>query len=419
MKWIKSAKQFIPGHFKESNEELANLGCGWFHVYSFQATPLLDKKFVKDEVWLDEKCQEERLALVLIDIGSFQHRPFSQAALNHIKEILEFFCQNKKQMILRFAYDTKGKGSEHDPLSLSRIQEHMHQLAPVLKPYLQDIVVIQGIFVGSWGEMHDSKFLDAKSMSELIDTLYQITNGQCFLAVRTPAQWRAIAQSSKGKAKYLSKLGLFNDGIFGSPTDLSTYSVSEGQEKWTRPKELKWQESQVSHTLNGGEVLSCYPLKPALNATKDFSQMHVSYLNGIYHPVQLDYWKNEVINQPGCWQGVSGYDYIGRHLGYRFVVMKVQKVWSKNLQVSIQNTGFANLTLKAELFLEIESEEKKKEQLILVDPRDWESGKESIISIPLKNIQAGKLYLSLRYQGSILKFANQEGKERVFLGEFK
>lgn len=413
--------QFIPGFFKESSEELFNLGCGWFHVYTFQAE-FSEGKSVKDEVWLDELCQKEHLALVLIDIGAFQYAPFSLSALDHISQIMEFFQQNQKQLILRFAYDIEGKGKEHDPISISTIKNHMEQLGPILEPYLTNILVIQGIFVGSWGEMHDSKFLDESSMVELINTLYRITQGRCYLAVRTPAQWRKIANNSKLNSKCLNRLSLFNDGIFGSPTDLGTYASLPGQEKWMRNEELEWQDTHLERVLNGGEVLSCYPLKTYKQACVDFQKMHLSYLNRIYHPKQLDFWKEEVINQPNGWQGVNGYDYIGRHLGYRFSVIDVDKIFGKRLRVTIQNTGFSNLCFEAECLLGIENSLGQiKTQRIPTDPRDWKSGQKTHFIVSFKDLEVGsKFYLSLRLKvnGSTLRFANQGATDHIFLGSF-
>ena len=67
--------------YEESSEELFNPGCGWYHVYSFQAQPPLDGRPVKEEVWLDAACRKEQLALVLIDIGSFRSCDLSKEAL--------------------------------------------------------------------------------------------------------------------------------------------------------------------------------------------------------------------------------------------------------------------------------------------------------------------------------------------------
>ena len=107
--------------------------------------------------------------------------------------------------------------------------------------------------------------------------------------------------------------------------------------------------------------------------------MHASYLNSIYHPDQLDYWRRETVEEPGCWQGVSGYDYIGRHLGYRFHVSDISKK-KKELQITIRNSGFGNMCEEAECFLVTESGSGKAAcKLLDTDARDWKSGQEAVV----------------------------------------
>lgn len=62
---------FRKDELKESAEELGNPGCGWYHVYTFTAQPSAGGRTVEEEIWLDEACRKEQLALVIIDIGAF------------------------------------------------------------------------------------------------------------------------------------------------------------------------------------------------------------------------------------------------------------------------------------------------------------------------------------------------------------
>lgn len=423
----KDSMTFMPADCKECSDELSNPARGWYHVYTFQAQPSPEGRPVDEEVWLDESCRQERLALALIDIGAFQGAPLSEAALDHIGQIMEFFRRHQKQLLLRFAYDVQGKGMEREPSSLARIKGHMEQIGGAIGPYLKDILVMQGIFVGSWGEMHDSKFLDPASICELVNTLYRVTQGQCFLAVRTPAQWRGIAGSPKIKPGTARRLGLFNDGIFGSPTDLGTYGTlarAGKTEKWSRGEELEWQDRNMGTVPNGGEILSGHPLKSFRQAEQDLRKMHLSYLNSVYHPEQLGHWRKETVKESGCWQGVSGYDYIGRHLGYRFSVVDVTETWGNRLRITIKNNGFGNLCQEADCFLGMETGQgKTRWQRLNTDARKWNSGHEIVLpaAVPKEGRGAGsKLYLLLRRSdGCVLRFANQGAGDSVLLGEFR
>ncbi len=55
---------------------------------------------------------------------------------------------------------------------------------------------------------------------------------------------------------------------------------------------------------------------------RELDQMHVSYLNSTYRQEQLNAWKNQSMTWNG--ETISVYDYIGRHLGYRFNRYKCQ-----------------------------------------------------------------------------------------------
>ena len=142
--------EFQGGELRGSSEELSNPGCGWYHVYTFRAQPAADGRPVEEEAWLDESCRAERLALALIDIGDFRTKPLSREALLHIGQIMEFFRKNRKQLLLRFVYDTEGRGMEREPLTLAMVKRHMEQAGGAIRPYLEDILVMQGIFVGNW-----------------------------------------------------------------------------------------------------------------------------------------------------------------------------------------------------------------------------------------------------------------------------
>lgn len=76
----------------------------------------------------------------------------------HLRFLKKFclFARHDKDMILRIIYDDEGKGMEHEPAGLSQIQSHMDQLGSIIYKYAAHIYTTQGLFIGSWGEMHTS-----------------------------------------------------------------------------------------------------------------------------------------------------------------------------------------------------------------------------------------------------------------------
>ena len=106
---------FQKTEYMESRARLGNPGCGWYHIYTFVAGPFPENSSVEEEIWMDDACREEQLALVLIDIGAFRAREMTKEAIRYISQILDFFRRNQKQMILRFVYDREGKGMTRTP----------------------------------------------------------------------------------------------------------------------------------------------------------------------------------------------------------------------------------------------------------------------------------------------------------------
>ena len=274
-----------------------------------------------------------------------------------------------------------------------------------------EILIHQGIFVGSWGEMHSSKFLSAAPMTELVQTLYKAIGGICPIAVRKPEQLRSIVEQLELEKKTAVSLTLFNDGIFGSETDLGTYGTepridnSSNNRAWVRQDELDWQETQMQRSFTGGEAVGMpnviNEVSPRSTANsldsslmiRELDQMHLSYLNSTYRQEQLNVWKNQSMTWNG--ETISVYDYIGRHLGYRFTVIDAKQIKNKEakkapkdlqaqsstdnishytMQITIRNTGFANLCEESECKL-VAVAESSKAQVFLIDtdPCTWDS----------------------------------------------
>lgn len=411
---------FCAAVLEESTGELSNPGRGWYHIYTFQAKPPADGRSVEEEVWLDDACRKETLALALIDMGCCRGCELPPEALKHLERILLFFQREHKQVILRPAYDIRGDGMVREPYERGLVKRHLEQIGEILNRYSKDILTVQGVLVGSWGEMHGSRHLGRESLQELAGTLDRAAGGACFLSVRTPEQWRQVTGGSTGVRELVGRLGLYNDGIFGSPTDLGTYAGSE------REKELVWQKRRLAGTPNGGEVLFCAPPAGYEEADRVFGMMHLSYLNSIWQRAQLDVWRGQTVKGRGCWDGVSGFDYIGRHLGYRFVVRKVQALPGRRLRITVENCGYADLSQETDAYLVMvpEGEEDRSVRVrIPVDAGKWRCGQKTrfVTGFPEESVRTGRtdiyLRLELRSDKTPVRFANRGAGEQVLLGE--
>lgn len=365
---------------QESRKAIQNPGCGWYHLYTFNAAQTGEPLYIA--------CEEEELVLLRIDIGAFWDKPISEPSLEWIRR-------------------------------------------EVIREYADDIFAVQGILIGNWGEMHGSRYLTPDAFRTLTDTMIKAVDGACPVAVRKPAQWRELTLGWTEQEK--KKLTLFNDGIFGSETDLGTYGTlspeTPGQKICSREEELEWQKNEMCGKFCGGEAIwgsgaEPAPFVSAPKAMADLERMHISYLNSTYDLRRLEQWKAETVEDE------SGLEAIGKRLGYRFVVEGVEFVSEREeLQITLENKGFAELTEEADCYLELERNGTLQKKIqIATDARLWKSGEKTTlcqkIKLPaeLAEPEEQKLYLALyrRRDGRTISFANQGEKQgRPFLGIFK
>lgn len=331
---------------KESTDYDGNPSKGWYGLYPFVISEEPD---FDNLVW--SLADGDVIALVRIDIGRRQpgvgtDSPFTDAELDRADRILTWFEKHSREVILRITYDTEGKGMEHEPSIIKNVAGHMRQLGPVIAAHADNIIVHQGIFVGSWGEMHDSKFLSENAVCELYETLVSACGNKVRIAVRTPMQHRFIMKyltryMGTGNADTdtgILRPALYNDAILSSEDDMCTYAG--GRTVWA-----DYQDEVCTYAVCGGEAIHDNPLNDYDNAVKELANMHITYLNRQYDMAVLDKWRSN-----------NGYDYIGTHLGYRFVVTDTavgrdaeEETGSKTqtgigsiyINVRIANRGFA------------------------------------------------------------------------------
>lgn len=137
----------------ESARELDNPYIGWYQIYNY---------FLSDEEPIDTSLISEQeygpgLALLQFNLCHFADAPISETGLGQLEDILDAWHSTGRQLIVRFLYDWDGNALEQEPENLSLILEHMSQTAEAVNRHSDCIHILQGIFVGSWGEMHSSR----------------------------------------------------------------------------------------------------------------------------------------------------------------------------------------------------------------------------------------------------------------------
>lgn len=420
---MKRRLRFKRAELTETTEQLQNPARGWYQVYSFRAE---DEPDFGELEWCLNK--EETCALVLFDIGAYKSRDLDDDAIRHIRRILAFFDTHKRDVILRAAYDTEGKAVEHEPSVFSQVISHIRQLGDAVMEYAGRILLFEGMLAGNWGEMHGSRFLTKKYMSQLNEAMAQSFPG-IMRAVRRPVQWRMLHGEHPGKG---TMVGLYDDAIFGSDTDLGTFAVDSGveadpvwEEPWYAEQELDFEHQLSLFVPQCGEAVygEAYSSCTLASTVERLRKMGLSYLNGVYDENILRIWRGWQWNAPDIWQGMNGYDYIGRHLGYRFCVRYVgmrQQGDFCELTLTVENTGFSGFYQEAEVCLILSGGDgEETEYKTDWDVREWKSGQTSSLTWRLP-CREGKLWLSARrkWDHEMIRFANVSTEQgRVLVGE--
>lgn len=357
-----------PDAFAERAGNLKNPDRGLYHVKQFIITDeLRGRDYWKADI--DWFCQtaadaDHTISLVEIDLKNYRNGRISDNGLADIGFILDVWRGSGRRIILRFVYDVDGDSTTYEPDSIETILLHMEQLGPYLREYKDCIFTMQGLFTGAWGEMHTTRFGSASDMRRLAVKLFEVTDPNTFLSVRMPAQLRAVTlDGSDGVLS--SRMGLYNDGMLGSETDLGTYlesdcPVENGDGRWHRDEELSYQDVTCASVPNGGQVVVDNPYNDFGNAVRDMARMHVTYIDQYWQTSVLDKWKGVVLPEEyGAYAGKNGFDYITDHLGYRILVddldVAVKDSVSQTATVSVgfRNTGFAPMYTKPTVMLTV------------------------------------------------------------------
>lgn len=407
--------------FSESDKPLKNPYCGFYHIIGYT---LSDEYTPSDNLAYEISCYTESLALLEINLKNYRLGQISETGLSQLDDILSAWenSENGTKLILRFLYDWDGVALSTEPRSLELILKHIEQVSQIVNKYSHTVYIIQGAFIGSWGEMHGSEFSDLNSVKILMNRLNELISPDIYLSVRTPSLWRAVTGLFEPAEKYNSgkdnsltaRLGLFNDGILGSDTDLGTYGntlkkdASSPDYKGIRDEELKFQNSLCRYVPNGGEVVYNNNLCELESSVSALKAMHISYLNSDYDNRVFEKWKALVWNGNDAFKGCNGYTYIKSHLGYRYII-ESSKIKKRGLIkpdyilcIKVRNAGFSNTLKNFEADVRLINEETGACTYFPfnIDFASLESGSKKIFTskLPVKTLKKGSylVYFSVK-----------------------
>lgn len=430
--------QFQKRMLVEYTGSIQNPSRGWYRMYKFKAECKPDFSQLK---WC--ACTDETLALLLIDLSAYRDSHIINCGIENIRQIFRFFISCGKELIVRFTYDTEGKGLEREPSNSSQIQEHMRQIGVVIREFPGAFLCLQGLFIGSWGEMHHSSYLSVEEVQKLTSTIWKAVWGSLYLSVRSPQLWRMIFHKKSFMHPMRKKIGLFDDALFGSPTHLGTFAEEEKDsydelEKWDQKKEMDFIDELCKVAPIGGEAIYSEEGKQIDHVIATMRKMRLTYLNCEYDEDLLNYWKQtkwagETPDDP--WRGRTVYNYIEDHLGYRLVVRSVKikkqpfgvffndkeeyRKGALRVEATIENIGFSSLYHETELYFVVEGDNGNVCFYLLTNQL-WDlQGGETKTYTCLFMPEKGRIYLQIKKlpDDQPILFANESFKPVVEDGE--
>ncbi|GIJ48223.1 hypothetical protein Val02_51090 [Virgisporangium aliadipatigenens] len=335
------------------------------------------------------------LVMCIFYLASFKNSAISADALARFQRQADTVRAAGLKMIVRFAYTTSEAG---DDAPVSRVLQHLDQLAPYLRNNVDVIHVVQAGFVGAWGEWwYTQNFGNAGNVTQadwanrkaVVDKLLSVLPSQRMVQLRTPKFKRTLYGTtpvSSGQAyggSTLARVGHHNDCFLASADDFGTYENPS--------VEYPYLASDTQFVAMGGET--CAPNAPrseCATATQEMAQFHWNYLNADYRPEVLSSWS-------GCIADVR------RNLGHRFQLTTgtYPTTASGTLAVrfAVRNVGYAAPfnPRGLELVLRNTSTGTVYKRQLSADPRRWASGGTSTVdqTVSLSGVPAGSYRLLL------------------------
>ncbi len=391
----------------ENKSELNNPSRGWYKMFYFVVGEEPDWEKVKRD-----SDESQSLVMLFFDIGKASERELETEDFEYIRNVFSYFEKRGNDIILRIAYDHFGKAIEREPNSFNLIKKHAQEVSKIINDNKKNIFVYQGVLLGNWGEMHTSKHLTKEKMRSIHDIL-KTCDDSVFLAVRKPSHLRILSHGREDLPFSKEfRCGIYNDGMFGSETDLGTYGIHDSKNAGYEREWLREEEKEFIHSVSiaspvGGETVNNDEVTFSSDEiVETLSETGITYLNCEYDKKLLDKWKDLKYSGSGIWNNESLYDYIGAHLGYRFIISKAYARPAKNdsylIGITVLNSGFAPLYQNADIYIEIDNGQKNETHIISDILKSLESGAS-------KNAEA----TFAMTEGTVRVYAKRTGDDRI------
>jgi hypothetical protein len=286
------------------------------------------------------------------------------------------------KVILRFAYNRPQNETEYrnaQDATLSRVQGHLRQLAPVLERNADVLAVLQAGFIGAWGEWHTSSNMlaTASNRTAVRDAILAALPRDRFVQFRNPpyimAWYPTLPSLDAVIAGRAPQVGFHNDCFLASASDVGTYDpASQIAAQRAYARALSAHGPFGGETCNPADDPGARPRMTCTDIRREGAEYHLAYLNEEYFDGFINRWRTE-----GCLAEVT------RTMGYRFAFQSLEHPadgvvgGAMDVVLSVVNNGWARLfNARPVVLIAIAAGTTRAVPLPLVgiDPRRWVPG---------------------------------------------
>ena len=364
---------YTSNSFKQSIEHIKNPDQGFYR-------PLI--VYIKPNSFNHEPNNPEQMYHLRCDMSEFSgavnsdrvDKKLTDYALKSIDQYLAEIKKENKNAVIRFTYDPNYEGNLDKEASMSMIETHIKQLSPIMNKYKDTLTAIEGGFLGPWGEMHTSKLATNENKALVFKYWLENTEDIPILSRYPQAIFTYFGKTLNEMEKFTIepsdpgyRIGLFNDCFLADEEDMGTYMID-------RTREINWLATINDHLPFGGETCAVNYKSDLDICLNEMFLLRLSYLNIEYHKGVIEKWKNvyydESLGSENLFYGMSGFDFIERHLGYRLLIKSIDVTYDKygeyEMKIRMRNVGFGNLL------------KKKKVDIIFTDMNDKEISRSNV-----------------------------------------
>ncbi len=280
-----------------------------------------------------------RLVRDYVRLDDYRDRPLDQRVFGEVDDLAAEARKAGVKIVLRFSYNF-GKAPD---ASMSRIDQHLGQLEPVLRRNSDVIAVLQAGFVGAWGEWHSSTngIDDAGQKAKVRAALLDVLPDDRMIQLRYPddlmdMERAALSSQRAFTAADQARTGHKNDCFLANEHDAGTYTPMSRKAEFQT-----YLAALTEYTVMGGETCQVsYPNQRTGCATAlaELDRFNWDYLNLDFYGNTIDKWRSD-----GCFGEIE------RRLGYRYRMLSATANTSVasggrlGIELDIANEGFGKL----------------------------------------------------------------------------